>query len=102
MARFIFYRLIQAALVMGLAALIAFVLFRYVGDPINGMVGEETNLADRAALRERLGLNDSTPVQLGRFIVHALRGDFGISYQLQRPVAVLLKERLPATLELVG
>jgi peptide/nickel transport system permease protein len=39
-------------------ALIAFSLFRYVGDPINNMVGQDTTLEERAELRERLGLND--------------------------------------------
>jgi len=40
-------------------------------------------------------------VQYGRFVGNAVRGDFGISYRLQRPVAAIIAERLPATLELV-
>ena len=87
---------------MGLTALIAFVLFNYVGDPVSNMVGQETSLADREVLRERLGLNDPWPLQFGRFIGGAVQGDFGISYRMQRPVSDLLAERLPATLELVG
>ena len=64
------------------------------------MVGIETSLAERAALRERLGLNDPIYVQFWHYIVNAVSGDFGISYQQKRPVAQMLLERLPATLEL--
>lgn len=101
MARFLIRRLFQAVLVMLTAALIAFVLFNYVGDPVNNMVGQEASTADRAALRERLGLNDPFIVQFARFVGNAVQGDFGISYRMQRPVADLLAERFPATIELV-
>jgi peptide/nickel transport system permease protein len=101
MARFILHRLAQAATVMVLAALAAFLLFNYVGDPVSNMVGQEASQQDRDVLRERLGLNDPFPVQFARFIGKAVQGDFGISYRLQRPVTDLLAERLPATIELV-
>ena len=101
MTRHLVRRLIQAIAVMLLAALVSFLLFNYIGDPVNNMVGQETSAEARAALRERLGLNDSFIVQFGRFVGHAVQGDFGISYRLQRPVADLLAERLPATIELV-
>lgn len=101
MARHFLRRLIQAVSVMVLAALVAFLLFNYVGDPVNNMVGQEASGADREALREKLGLNDSFVVQFARFVGNAVQGDFGISYRLQRPVADLIAERLPATIELV-
>lgn len=94
-------RIAQAVGVMLAVALVAFVLFQYVGDPIGNMVGQETSFADREALREQLGLNDPAPVQFFRFVGHALQGDFGISYRMQRPVSDLIAERLPATIELV-
>ncbi len=81
-------------------ALIAFGLFRYVGDPINNMVGQDTSLQEREALRESLGLNDPFVVQFGRFVGNAVQGEFGISYRHRRPVEDLIAERLPATLEL--
>lgn len=101
MARFFLRRVLQAVLVMLTAALLAFVLFNYVGDPVNNMVGQEASAEDRAALRDRLGLNDPFVAQFGRFIVNAAQGDFGISYRMQRPVAELIAERFPATAELV-
>ena len=101
MARHILRRLIQAAAVMGLATLVAFLLFNYVGDPVSNMLGQEASRESRAELRDRLGLNDSFVVQFARFAGHAVEGDFGISYRLQRPVTDLIAERLPATVELV-
>lgn len=93
-------RLIQSIIVMLVVALLAFTMFRYVGDPVAMLVGQETSLQERAALRENLGLNDPVPVQFGRFVLNTAQGEFGISYQIGRPVSELISERLPATLEL--
>jgi len=100
MLAFVVRRVLQALLVMLVVALIAFTLFRFVGDPINQMVGLDTSIAERAQLREALGLNDPVVVQFARFVWHALQLDFGISYQLKQPVVALIGERFPATLEL--
>lgn len=97
---FISRRLVMAVVVMFVVALISFTLFRFVGDPINQMVGIETTPEQREALRERLGLNDPIIVQFARFIMGALQFDFGNSYQFKQPVAELIGKRLPATLEL--
>ena len=95
-------RLLQSIVVMLVVALMAFTIFRYVGDPVAMMVGQETSLEERAQLRVTLGLDDPIPVQFGRFVIRMVHGNFGISYQIGRPVAELLVERLPATLELSG
>ncbi len=100
MIAYILRRLFQSVIVMLVVALISFALFRYVGDPIYAMVGQETSLEDREALRELLGLNDPVVVQFLRFLGNAVQGDFGISYRLQEPVMELILSRLPATLEL--
>ncbi len=100
MAALILRRLLQSGAVMLTVALIGFTLFRYVGDPVAQMVGQDTSLQERAALREKLGLEDPAPVQFLRYVGDVVRGRFGISYAIDRPVAALLAERLPATLEL--
>ena len=86
---------------MLVVAFVSFSLFTFVGDPINNMVGEETSDEERAELRETLGLLDPIYVQFTRFVGNAAKGNFGISYQLKRPVSELISERLPATFELV-
>ena len=93
-------RVVNAALVMLAVAFLAFVIFRFFGDPVEMMVNEQATQADRAELRERLGLNDGLVVQYLRFVTNAVQGDFGISYRNQQDVMVLIGERFPATLEL--
>src|SRR5688572_5292956 len=100
MLAFAIRRLFEATLVMVAVALLAFVLFRFVGDPVNQMVGQDTSLEDRIQLRKDLGLDDPIAVQFGRFIWKAAQFDFGISYQVKQPVTKMLADRFPATLEL--
>ena len=100
MIAYILRSLVQGAVVLVAVAFIAFSMFRFVGDPIANMVGQEASQADRAELTERLGLNDPFPVQFLRFLGDAARGDFGMSYRQGRSVSALIGERLPATVEL--
>ncbi|HEY5738604.1 MAG TPA: ABC transporter permease [Gammaproteobacteria bacterium] len=93
-------RLLQAFVVLLLVALVAFTIFRFIGDPVESLLGQEATVADRQALIDRMGLNDPIPVQYLRFVGNALQGDFGISYRTAEPVSTLIAERLPATLEL--
>ncbi|MEQ9018016.1 MAG: ABC transporter permease [Nitratireductor sp.] len=100
MIAFAIRRFMQALGVMLVVALISFLMFRFVGDPVNQLVGVDTSPAEREALRQALGLNDPVMIQFSRFIVKAVQMDFGISYQFKQPVAALIASRLPATLEL--
>ena len=102
MLAFVVRRLLQAVLVMLAVALIAFAMFRFVGDPVNSMLPENATTEDRQALRTLLGLDEPIPTQFVRFVRGAVEGDFGISYRNKRPVSDLIAERLPATLELVA
>lgn len=79
---------------------ISFVLFRYVGDPVEMMVSVEDSPQIREQLREQLGLNDPAPVQFVRYLGNLMSGDLGLSYRTRQPVAELIFSRLPATLEL--
>lgn len=94
-------RLLQSILVMASVSVISFSLFNFVGDPVNNMVGQDATREDRVRIRQELGLDDPIIVQYGRFLGNAIRGDFGLSYRIKRPVDQLIAERLPATLELV-
>ena len=94
--------LAQAVLVLLAVAFIAFSMFRFVGDPVANMVGQEASQADRRELAERLGLNDPMIAQFGRFVSDVARGEFGISYRHGRKVSDLILERLPATMELAA
>ena len=100
MTAYILRRIAQSVIVMLAVGLVAFSLFRFVGDPVATMMGQEASQADRAELRDRLGLNDPVFIQFASYMARAATGDFGISYRLQQPVLELIVSRLPATLEL--
>jgi peptide/nickel transport system permease protein len=97
---FVIRRLIQAVFVMLAVGFIAFTMFNYVGDPIAIMVGQDTPAEQRVQLRLALGLDDPAPVRFARFVGNAVEGKFGLSYRTTQPVAGMILDRLPATLEL--
>lgn len=100
MAFFMLRRLLQAMGVMLSVALIAFILFQYVGDPVTIMLGQDATEQDRIVLRRQLGLDQPAPVQFARFVANATQGDFGLSLRQGQKVSALLADRLPATIEL--
>ena len=101
MLNYFLKRLFQASLVMMIVAFVSFSLFNFVGDPVNNMVGQEASDERRDEIRDKLGINDPIYVQFYNFVENIVQGNFGISYQLKRPVSDLISERMPATLELV-
>jgi peptide/nickel transport system permease protein len=100
MVVFVLQRLAQALLVMLTVGLIAFALFRFVGDPVMFMLGQDATPEDRARMTRDLGLDRPFYVQYATFMRNAAQGEFGFSLRQLRPVSTLIKERLPATLEL--
>ena len=100
MLAFILRRIVQSALVMAVVTFIAFGLFNFTGDPVAFMTGQNATTEDRQRLRAELGLDQPFYVQFAHFAGNAAQGEFGLSLRQARPVSVLLKERLPATLEL--
>ncbi len=97
---FILRRLAQAVAVMLTVALISFSLFQYVGDPVLFLVGQDASPTQIKQLREDLGMDKPAVVQFAKFVQNAAQGEFGISLRQGRKVSTLIKERLPATLEL--
>lgn len=81
-------------------ALVSFMLFQYVGDPVLFMLGQDATADDVARLRGELGLDQPFLVQFAHFVLNALQGDFGISLRQGTPVSELIVERFPATFEL--
>ncbi|MFO1306598.1 MAG: ABC transporter permease [Burkholderiales bacterium] len=100
MLAFVLRRVFQSVLVMVVVAFIAFGLFNFTGDPVQFMVGQDTTLEERAKLRADLGLDRPFYVQFAKYLGNAVQGEFGLSLRQARKVSALIKERLPATLEL--
>ena len=102
MFAFILQRLFQAIIVMVSVALISFLLFQYVGDPVVFLLGQDATQQQIVQLRADLGLDKSFVVQFWNFLMNAVQGEFGLSLRQGAKVSRLISERLPATLELAG
>lgn len=100
MLSFLFRRLVQSAFVLLVVALLSFIMFRYLGDPVSQLVNEDATFADRMALRTQMGLDEPIWIQFAQFVGRVLQGNFGLSYQMGQPVSRLLSDRLPASIEL--
>ena len=102
MLAYIIRRVGQSIIVLLCVGLVAFSMFRFVGDPIENMLGQERTDADIDRLRIKLGLDQPFPVQYWNFLTSTAQGEMGVSYRQGRPVIDILAERLPATLELAA
>ncbi|NRB02287.1 MAG: ABC transporter permease [Rhodobacteraceae bacterium] len=102
MLSFVVKRVAQSVLVLLIVGLVAFSMFRFVGDPVDNMLGQERTIEDVERLRTQLGLDQPFPVQYYKFLEGAVQGNFGVSYRQGRPVAEIILERAPATLELAA
>jgi peptide/nickel transport system permease protein len=90
----------QALLVLLLISMLAFLLVAQLGDPLAALLPADASQAERAALVRDLQLDQPLWRRFLGFLGGLLRGDFGVSYRTQEPVAKLIAERLPATVEL--
>lgn len=100
MLAYVIRRVFQSIVVLLIVGLVAFSMFRFVGDPIDNMLGQERTQADIERLRSQLGLDQPFVVQYWKFLEGAVQGEFGVSYRQGRPVSDIIAERAPATLEL--
>ena len=99
MSTFLVRRLLRFFVVCIGVSLVTFAILHASGDPVS-LIMPEAPEADRAKLREALGLTDPLPTQFVRFVVNAARGDFGRSFFHREPAFKLVTERLPTTLAL--
>ncbi|ESQ17169.1 MAG: hypothetical protein N838_24130 [Thiohalocapsa sp. PB-PSB1] len=87
---------------LGVCTLVFLLIHLIPGDPVTAMLGESARPADQQALRLALGLDRPLAEQYASYLTGLLQLDLGYSFQDQRPVAGILGERLPATLQLAG
>lgn len=89
-------------LLIGVTALVFFMLHLVPGDPVRALLNESTAASseDIERMREQLGLNDPLVVQYGNYLWRTLQGDLGTSIRSNKPVSEQIAARLPSTLEL--
>jgi peptide/nickel transport system permease protein len=103
MTAFVVKRVLSVVPVLFGVSIIAFLMSHLVpGDPVAVMLGQHGTAADRARLREELGLNDPIYTQYARFLKGALQGDLGHSIRSGQPVLQEIRDRFPSTLELTA
>lgn len=102
MAQYLLRRALHSLIVILGVSLLVFVLMRLTGDPTYLLLPPDASREQVAELRHDLGLDESIPVQYGRFLLNAVRGDFGQSFRTGQPAMSLVLERVPATLRLAG
>jgi peptide/nickel transport system permease protein len=99
--RYLGARLALAPLMLWLISSLVFLLLRVApGDPIDALLGPKAPAAARAALRQQLGLDQPLLVQYGHFLGDLLHGNLGVSQASKEPVTAIIRESLPASLEL--
>lgn len=103
MLNFLISRLFSALFVIfGVSCLVFFLIHLVPGDPVEVMLGESSQPADREALRVALGLDQPIWVQLLNYFNGLLHFDLGESLHSKRPIVDLLMERIPATATLAA
>lgn len=97
------YILQRAALALAVAfsvSLAAFLLLNIATDAAYAIAGEEADPEVIEQIRIRYGLDRPLWVRYLEWLTNVLRGDFGVSYYWNKPVAVLVAERVGTTLTL--
>ncbi len=101
MIGYISRRLLQAVPVLFLSSAAVFLFIHIVpADPAITMSGPNATPVQVEALRHQFGLDQPLVTQYVRWIAHISRGDFGMAYVTSRPVAELIRRRIPATFHL--
>lgn len=100
MIAFLARRLLQGVVTVCGVAVLVFGLLHLSGDPALVMSSPDATPAQIRQLRESMGLDRPIPVQFGLYALRLAEGDLGTSMRFNRPVAGLLADRLPNTVEL--
>src|SRR5262249_7679820 len=102
MRRYLIRRLGRALFALWGISTIVFVVMRLSGDPAVLLLPQAASRDDVERLRHELGLDDPWLVQYGRFLGHAMTGNFGESLRHKEPALQLVRAHLWATLELAS
>jgi peptide/nickel transport system permease protein len=101
MLHFLPRRLLQLLPTVFLVSVLIFSLQQLLpGDPALVMAGEEKDPQVIAQIRQQYHLDEPLPMQYGRWMAGVLQGDLGESMRIKQPVAQLVVEKLPVTLQL--
>lgn len=87
-------------ILVGMTIIVFLILHLAPGDPVDLIVGPNVTPEVYENIRDKLGLNQPLVIQYFKFVTNLMKGDLGISILQQRPVADIIREHFPITLEL--
>lgn len=102
MIRYILFRLLNAAIIVVVVFVLVFLLTHWVADPVDQLLPLSATQSERDAMEQKLGLDKPILVQLYNYVAAAAHGDFGTSWDQDRPAIDIVLERLPTTMQLVA
>ena len=97
---FVIRRLLQSGLVLWAVSMVVFLGIYAIGNPVDILLPDDSNSAERDAAMRALGLDQPIWTQYGLFVWKALHGDLGFSFVYNIASIDLIFSRMPATLEL--
>jgi len=100
--RYILFRLLNAAIIVVVVFVLVFLLTHWVADPVDQLLPLSATQSERDAMEQKLGLDKPILVQLYNYVAAAAHGDFGTSWDQDRPAIDIVLERLPTTMQLVA
>jgi peptide/nickel transport system permease protein len=100
--RYILFRLLNAAIIVVVVFVLVFLLTHWVANPVDQLLPLTASASERAAMAHKLGTDQPIVVQMYDYVKAAVHGDFGTSWDQDRPAIDIVLERLPTTMELVA
>jgi len=100
--RYILFRLLNSAIIVVVVFVLVFLLTHWVADPVDQLLPLSATQSERDAMEQKLGLDKPILVQLYNYVAAAAHGDFGTSWDQDRPAIDIVLERLPTTMQLVA
>jgi peptide/nickel transport system permease protein len=100
--RYILFRLLNAAIIVVVVFVLVFLLTHMVANPVDQLLPLSATQSERDAMAHKLGTDQPILVQLYDYVAAAVHGDFGTSWDQDRPAIDIVLERLPTTMQLVG
>lgn len=96
MTAYVVRKILYSILVL-IGVIVVTFFIRPPGDPARVLLGQRATDEAVTALREQLGLDQSLPVQIGRYFSRLVQGDLGTSITTRQPVVEIITDRFPAT-----
>ena len=103
MVKYVIKRLfLMIPILLGVMFIIFFIMNIIPGDPASMILGDFVPWEAKRALNEELGMYRPFFIRFGDYAIHAVQGDFGLSWRTNTPVYTEIFARFPTTIKLAA